>query len=425
MPKPRRKDRWEHRTAAEGFVTSSPKGGDTAYAYIYAEGARWLKSLSPFRFVPSDRSTCIRILRELVRLRAWRCDPQTVRIYSDGGVEIPLAPEGPNTPEMTVKDLYDLYYRRKESEHAEGRVARDAPRKVRDAFKCYFEGAPAWPLSEVKAIREHILRKTTELALSDGTKRQYLSRLKGMFEYGLQVDLVEKNPVPSARHVTLRAPGDTADRGRNRRAYTESEYRRLLAAAAKVGGERLVLVVELFYYTGLRLQEATELRLASAWRAEGRSAAELKALPHVVPGDYLCIRGKARNGQPRFRIFPLVDPPAEDTSDRAEWNRNVWRVVDRLAQEFAPEQRGYLVGWAPRTVQHYVLDEARTKAKLPSALDIHALRHSALTIMVNELQLADRYLDRTVGNTKKIRRETYVAQASAEQLRRMQSGNDN
>ena len=421
MPKPRRKDRWEHRHCAEGFITSSPNAGDdTAYAYIYVEGQRWRKSLHPHRFIPKDRPQCIRILRELVRLRAWRYKSREVQVYSDGSLEVPTGQGVHQQSGVSLQELYDLYYQRRESEHAEGRVAADAPRKVRDAFKCYFDGAPDWPLSETAQIREHILRRTKEMALADGTKRQYLSRLKGMFDYGIQIDLLEKNPIPAVRHIALRAPGDREERGRKRRSYTEAEYQRLLTGAAKKN-PKLGLIVELFYYTGLRLEEAVGLRLADAWLADGRSTSDLDTLPHVVPGDYVYVKGKGRNGQARFRTLPLVDPPADDTSAMAEWNRQVWRVVHALAEDHAPSQKGYLLGWSARTVEHHLL-KVRRSARLSPQLDIHALRHTALTIMANELQLSDRYLDRTVGNTKKIRASTYVGPASAEQLRKMQQG---
>lgn len=419
MPKARRNNRWEHKRVLEGFVsTGTTESGDHAFAHFFVDGKAWRKSLRPIRFIGSHKPAALTILCNLAQVQAWRFPASRVRVHSDGSVETPdMRPEFSEATSMTVDDLYQMFRRFKEGQLREGKVAADAPRKIRDAYRRYFDGERDFYLADSKGILEHVLAKTTDLDLSDDSKRQYLSRLRAMFEHGVGLDLIVKNPLPEIRRIVLRSGESKDGKGRQRRAYTQTEYEKLKSAAYEKNRE-LGLLLELYYLTGMRVSEAVTLRLAESWLEEGYSHNQLSELPHVDPGNFLYICGKGRNGKAKWRVFPLENPPLSDTSKRAEWKRSTYEVVQALVDEVATRNKGRLCRWSSRTVQLYLL-EARRAAKLPPEVDQHALRHTALTYMTNELRLDEKFIDCTVGNSETIRSKHYVGPATAEQLRRM------
>jgi hypothetical protein len=421
MPRARRSIRWEHPRAPEGFVAPDERGGDAAFVYILADGKRWRKSLRPLRFIPAHRSAAITALQNLTRAHAWRYAPARVRVYSDGTIVLPDQVSGviATEPEgLTVQDLYDLFHGHRSSLVAQGKLAAGSLVQYRAAYKAFFDGEQDIYLSDSKGILSHVLQKVVRLDMADRTKTNYLATIRSIFEYGARLDVIDKNPLPAVRDIALRAPGGKSRAGRGRRMYTDEEYARLLAEARRTD-PALVLMIELYYLTGLRLAEGASLRTAAAWLEEGYSESDLETLPHVMPGDYLQVQGKGHRGQPRWRTFPLELLPASDTSARAEWKRRTWHVVDELVTVYAPLNRGYLSQWSYAGLKHKIL-AARDAAKLPAGLDIHSLRYNALNFMDNELNMSDKWMDRAVGNSKAVRKEVYVAKANADQLRRME-----
>lgn len=430
MPKVRRNNRWEDKSVRIGFISSGTSGSEgPAVAYFYVDGKEWKKSLRPLRFTKSDRLSALKILRKLADLRAWHLPASSVHIHMDGTIEtsdvqsmaadneVATVSEADND-EPTVKYLYDLFYAFKEGKVLEGTTTEEAPRKFRDAFKCYFEGEQDFFLEDSIGIREHVMKKTTTLNLKDDTKCQYLNRLRGMFEYGVSLHLIPKNPLPQTRHIPLYAPGSAVKRkSPKRRAFSPEEYERFKQKAYAYN-RALGLLVELYYYTGMRLSEATELRVADWWLGQGKTPEELNRLPHVIPDSSINICGKGVGGEARFRAFPLENPPDSDDSDIAEWQRNTFRIVKALVEEVAVSNNGRLCRWSSRMIQHHLL-RVRRAAGIPDEVKLHSLRHTALTIMTHDLQLGKQFLDAAVGNSERIREKHYLAQANADQLRNM------
>lgn len=422
MPRVRRAERWEHRHAPEGFVGRERPGDDAAFVYIFADGVRWRKALRPLRFIAAHKSAALTALVNLTRAQAWRFPPARVRVYADGSIALPeestLTAAAPSS--MTVQELYDMYLHQRDSLIAQGELGKGSRDRLTQMWKHFFVGERDFYLADGKGILEHVLRRTLTLDLSDTTKSNLLGTLRSMFDYGARLDVMVKNPLPLVREIALRPAGSNGtDRpGHQRRAYTPDEYARLLAEARRQDPE-LALMIELYYHTGMRREEAATLRHIDAWRQEGKSDAELATLPHFVPGDYLYIRGKGTRGKPKWRVFDL-EYPDDDGTPRAQWKRRTWEIVDELARIYAPKNRGYICRWAPDSLGNRIYKTIRDAGLPREGLDVHSLRYNALTYMKRELRRSDDWMDLAVGNSKRVREETYLAEATAEQMRQME-----
>lgn len=415
MPKPRRTDLWTTRRPSEGFVAGGPNGERTAYAYININSKEWRKSLKWWNFYTvsgkpnlAARKECVGILERLLELQVWQYPPAKVRILSSGEVQVP---DYGKSRALRLVELYDIYLKHRKAEYEQGVIVSNEAVQVRQAFRCYFNGAPEFLLTEIEAITDYIRRRTLELDLSDGSKETYLRRLTAMFNYGLHHNLILKNPVPPRRYITLREPGVKDTRAKHRRPFTADELETLFTAARLMDPE-LEWVFRLYLVTGARGRELTGIRLKESLLREGKTEKDLATIPHAVPGDYLYMRGKGG----RFRTLPLVLPDPADRSLLADWQREMWRVVHHLTDLAAERPDGKLIRWNYNTIQwrFYVI---RKDNDLSADLDIYALRHTALTYQTNVLGLPKDWLDSTVGNTEEIRKEHYVAPATAEQLR--------
>lgn len=415
MPRPRRKNIWQIRRVPEAFVAEG--AGGYAYAHFCIDGIRWRKSLRPIRFVVADKPMAMAVLSDLSEGEAWRFPPKEVRIHPRGRVDIPVI-TGSHGGEssLTVDDLYRRYYALKESRYRDGKTTSDPLKRQRLAQAAIWNGFEDRFLSDIEGIREHVLERILDVDVVDRSKKRYLQRQRAMFDFGVETGMMEKNPLPALQLIALHRPGAKETSRKRKRAMTPDEYARLVENAYSIS-RHVGLVVELYFLTGMRTNEATALRTAEAWRAEGKTRAELAQLPHVEPGNFLHIRGKGTSGQPRWRTFPLVMPAQDDDSKLAQWQRRQHEVVDELCRDFAPDRDGYLIGASTRYLQSWLL-KARDKARLPrDEVDNHSLRRTGLTYMVNELHIGKDWLDQTVGNTDEIRKRLYVAAATAEQLR--------
>lgn len=415
MARPRdpKKERWPSRRFKIGFVENYRNEG-VAWVRIGA----WRKSLSPLRFLPENRKLAVDLLDKLIESGAYEYPPSSVKIVRNGDMIFPDS-KSSIVPKkgVTIKALRDAYFDFYQQKITDGMVVPGSFHRIESAFEFFFKGKTSLPLDPpalARAISVTIKKSTNKVSTIEG----YVSSVKSAFRWGVQNGYLEKDPVPMMKNLI--APN--ADRNsKSKLGFEPDEVTAILAAMRKDGHEDKALFVELYWLTAMRNHEALLLKSRSWLVRNGYTEKEIEVTPHVAVGSHLLIAGKGKHGRKRYRMFPLYGESDGADPAVASWLRRTNEVVTALCEQ-SDRHAGYLVGHRSEGTTLYWLRRYIDHCKLNPDYDVQALRRGALTHMTYELSLTEDFLDRTVGNSRKVRDESYLGMPTRMQLLRMLPG---
>lgn len=136
-----------------------------------------------------------------------------------------------------------------------------------------------WNLEDVQLIRLKILEVVNKMAYNPSYIRKMLSDLKGIFNYAIELEWMEKNPITRSMLIPVKK--------REVRTLTAEHIQKYKEFFLSNRKENMALLIEFAYLTAMRIQEIIDLR----WED--------------VNDRYFVIRGKGG----RDRLFPLVPFP--------------------------------------------------------------------------------------------------------------------
>ena len=232
---------------------------------------------------------------------------------------------------MTLSQAVELYLNFKEKELSPRTV-----KEYRNDLNLFIKTVGDKPVSAVKTADLMLFRSS--LSCSPSLINRRMSALNSFFNFLLEMELIEKNPVkPSLRirKVKQRVP----------EALTKEEVERVLKAA-KERGERDYLIFKTILYCGLRVSELLSLTKESLMKVKGRTV----------------LRVVGKGGKERF--IPLSSSFSEELLNYAEKVKG-----DRL---FPLKYQG---------VRH-VFQKVKEKSGVP--IHPHKLRHTFATTLVDE-----------------------------------------
>jgi integrase len=215
------------------------------------------------------------------------------------------------------------------------------------------------PLERLTA--EHIERFLDSLGVSNRTWRVYLERIRSFLTWCCRKGYIEDNPCADVDPPLVRPTYRPAPR--------RAEWERLRAVCRT---DEEALMVELLYFTGLRLEEFRQIRVSDVDLAERR----------------IYVR-QGKGGKPRTVVFP---PRVLSLLVR--------HLADRHGYLFeSPRHRGYprSPGWIDRT-----LARLGREAGLPYHVTAHVLRHGFTRLCKTNqvpLEVAARFLGHADINT--------------------------
>lgn len=232
-------------------------------------------------------------------------------------------------------------------------------RDSRSTLRRFIRHIAGVPLDLLTA--EHIERWLDGLGVSNRTWRVYLERIRSFLTWCCRKGYIEDNPCADVDAPLVRPNYRPAPR--------RAEWERLRAACRTT---EEALLVELLYFTGLRLEEFRQVRAADLDLAQRRI--------HVREG---------KGGRPRVVVFlPRLLPLLTQ------------HLVDRHGHLFeSPRHRGYARSplWIDRT-----LARLGREAGLPYHITAHILRHGFTRLCKTNqvpLEVAARLLGHADVNT--------------------------
>ncbi|ROL55708.1 hypothetical protein D9V84_10890 [Bacteroidetes/Chlorobi group bacterium Naka2016] len=133
-----------------------------------------------------------------------------------------------------------------------------------------------WPLYDVQLIRTKILERMNEMtSYSLSYLRKMLTDIRGIFNYGIELEWMEKNPIVNSMLPTVKK--------QEVRAVTSEHIEKYKEFFLSKNKEPMALVVEFAYLTAMRIQEIIDL----TWED--------------INDRFFIIKGKGG----RDRVFPL------------------------------------------------------------------------------------------------------------------------
>lgn len=238
-------DRWVHPHYRKAYVFRYRNG--MAYTCVNS-----YRQATGYEFHPKNKKMCMELL--------------DLRLRNAGNVL------KQNVGAHTVKDLISRFHRDKIS-----KLSFRTKKIYIRLYKKYL--SVDFNLSDVHNIRDHVLSIRNDENLSNNTLWKNFQQLKKIFDYGIELDWMEKNPITKSM-----VP---AYQNKKVMVCNEDHIKSIISFFLEKSLKQMALSVEFVYLTAIRIQEMIDLQ----W-SDFRS-------------DYFLIKGKGDID----RIFPLEPFP--------------------------------------------------------------------------------------------------------------------
>lgn len=237
-------DRWLHPTYRKAYCFRYQNG--MCYTVVNSK-----RQATGFEFIPKNKKVCMKILE------------QRINEYLNRSTLI--------TQVKTIKDLILQFHR-----DVVIKLNPCTQRSYKSLYKQFLNFNI--PLSDIQGIRNHILEIKNSLQLSNNTIWKRMQRVRKIFEYAVELEWMEKNPIPKAMVPEYKPKSIVTSSDDNIKMLIEYFVTR---------NPPMSLMIEFAYITALRIQEILNIQ----WSDYNESI--------------LTVRGKGS----RNRIIPLRSFP--------------------------------------------------------------------------------------------------------------------